>query len=69
MYRIIKLFQTYGEPCAKIQKTESQFRSKQQDVKLAEIFLVPGKPRLTTSDYSQTDEEGSDVDENDVEKM
>ena len=52
MYRVVERFNKKGEQYAKIQKSESQFRSKQYEVKLAEIFLVPGNPkqRLTLDD-------------------
>ena len=42
MYRIVDIFQKQGEQWAFIQKTEKQFRSKKYEVKLSEVFLVPG---------------------------
>ena len=54
MYRIVELFQKNDEPCARLQKTEKQFRAKQYEAKLAEIFLVPGK---TVSDQNMLEME------------
>ena len=42
MYRIVDIFQKQGEQWAFIQKTEKQFRSKKYEIKLSEVFLVPG---------------------------
>ena len=42
-YTIVKTFQKHGETYATIQKRESQFRSKRYDVKMTEIFPLPGQ--------------------------
>ena len=42
MYKIVDIYSNDDEIWATLQKTESQFRSKQYQVKTAEIFHVPG---------------------------
>ena len=61
----MELFQTNGEPYAKIQKSESQFRSKQYEVKLAEIFLVPDNPKPTSGDENDLEEHSKEDELND----
>ena len=43
MYKIMEIYKKNEEYWAKIQKHESQFRSKEYDVKLTEIILVQGQ--------------------------
>jgi hypothetical protein len=46
MYRVVDLYVKHNERHAKLQKSETQFRSKTYDVKLSEIFLLPLKNLL-----------------------
>ena len=50
MYRVVDLFVKNKEKHAKLQKSETQFRSKIYDAKLSEIFLVPGNISTTEED-------------------
>ena len=66
VYKVVEVFVKDDENWAKLQKSETQFRSKEYLVKCAEIFHVP-VPAVDTKDDEKVLEESdtSDVQEND----
>ena len=43
LYKVVELFEKNDEPWAVVQKHDSQFRLKKYNVKLDELFLLPGQ--------------------------
>merc|ERR1711888_85050 len=57
-YKVVKIFMKDGENWAKLQKSETQFRSKEYLVKWAEIFHVP-VPALDTENGTEVLDENA----------